>query len=288
MTTLDEYRHLTDAVLLRERGLFVAEGRLVVRRAIESGYRIHSLLLNDSAARDLSDILGRLSADVAVDVQPTAAFETITGFNFHRGCLALIHRPAVPTVDDVVGGAVEAESADRHGPIVMLEEVANADNVGGVFRNAAAFGAKGVVLSPGCCDPLYRKAVRTSMAAVLRVPFARADDWPAALDAARTARFAIVALTPRDPAEPIDAFARRAANDAKIALVIGSEAAGVSAATEAAADIRTCIPMDGGVDSLNLSVAAGIALYALRNRDARRLQPAAAEPPMSHGRKTAR
>ncbi len=253
---IDDFRNLSDGALMRERGLFVAEGRLVVRRVIEeSEYRVHSVLLNEATRRALSDVLDQLPPDTPVHVQPTEAFREITGFTFHRGCLALVHRPPASTVDSIVNGSP---------PIVMLEGVTDADNVGSVFRNAAAFGVAGVLLSPGCCDPLYRKAIRTSMAAVLRVPFARASDWPAVIRRLQAQGFTVTVLTPRESAETVDAFARRV-RGTKVALVIGTEGAGVSAATAAVADAHVRIPMAGGVDSLNLSVASGIALFALRS-----------------------
>ena len=253
--SLAAFAQISNAELMRKRGLFVAEGRLVVRRVLEDArYHVHSLLLNEAARDDLADVLDRLPPGVPVEVLRARAFEAITGFNFHRGCLALVHRPNDVPVETILEGA---------GPVVILEDVGNADNVGGVFRNAAAFGARAVVLSPGCCDPLYRKAVRTSMAAVLAVPYARAGEFPAAIDAVRQAGFQIAALTPRRPSVPLERFAARSRGQ-KIALVLGTEGTGLSAAAEAAADTRITIPMVGGVDSLNLAVATGIALYALQ------------------------
>jgi len=149
---------------------------------------------------------------------------------------------------------------------VALEEVSNADNVGGVFRNALAFGAGALLLSPGCCDPLYRKAIRTSMAATLRVPFARVERWPGGLEAVRAAGFALVALTPAADARDIGAFTADPGRPARIALVVGTEGAGLSAAAEAMADARVRIPMAPGVDSLNLATATGIALYRIGER----------------------
>jgi tRNA G18 (ribose-2'-O)-methylase SpoU len=148
--------------------------------------------------------------------------------------------------------------------MIVLEGVSNADNVGGVFRNAAAFGAGGVLLSPTCCDPLYRKAIRTSMGSSLRVPFTRAgdQDWPGVLTRVRAAGFTIVALTPREPAETLDAFAARP-RASRVALMVGTEGAGLTPAVEATADHRVRIPIGDRVDSLNLAVAVGIALYAL-------------------------
>jgi tRNA G18 (ribose-2'-O)-methylase SpoU len=148
----------------------------------------------------------------------------------------------------------------------VLEGVSNADNVGGVFRNAAAFGAN-VLLSPTCCDPLYRKAIRTSMGTSLRVPFARADeeDWPDALMRVRAAGFTIVALTPREPSETLDAFAARP-RPGSVALIVGTEGAGLTPGMERTADYRVRIPTTDAVDSLNVAVAAGLALYQLRSR----------------------
>jgi tRNA G18 (ribose-2'-O)-methylase SpoU len=145
----------------------------------------------------------------------------------------------------------------------VLEGVANPDNMGGVFRNAAAFGVDAVLLGPGCCDPLYRKAVRTSMAATLRVPYARTRPGPDRLDEIRAAQFALVALTPRLVAEPLEAFASRPLPQ-KLAFLVGAEGPGLDAEIEAAADYRVAIPLEPGVDSLNLAVAIGIVLYQLR------------------------
>ena len=248
------YRGVGDPELLRLHGLFVAEGRLVVRRVIEDGrYRVRSLLVNEAARADLGPALERLNVDVPVYVCEPRAFLDITGFNIHRGCLALVERPPAATVDDVVAGGSK---------IVVIDGVTNADNVGSAFRNAAAFRADGVVLSPTACDPLYRKAIRTSMGAVLRVPFARAADWPEALSDVRAAGFTIVALTPREPSEPLDRFAART-RPPKIALVVGSEGAGLTPSVESTADYRVRIPISDAVDSLNLGAAVGIALYAL-------------------------
>jgi tRNA G18 (ribose-2'-O)-methylase SpoU len=253
---LAAYHGLRDGDLVRTRGLFVAEGRIVVKRVIDDPrFVVQSVLVNEAALKDLEPTLTVLVADVPVLVCSADDLAAAAGYDVHRGCLALVHRPTLSTVDEVAAGARV---------LVVLEGVSNADNVGGVFRNAAAFGAA-VLLSPTCCDPLYRKAIRTSMGAVLRVPFARADDgdWPAVLARIGAAGFTVVALTPREPSETLDAFARRP-RPARVALVVGTEGAGVSPAAEAAADYRVRIPIDGDVDSLNLAVAAGIALYAMQ------------------------
>src|SRR5207302_8948884 len=138
-------------------------------------------------------------------------FLEVTGFHIHRGCLALVERPAATPVDHVIYSVQT---------LVVLDAVANADNVGGVFRNAAAFGAGGVLLSPACCDPLYRKAIRTSMGSTLVVPFARAekDNWPRVLTRLSAAGFAVVALTPREPSQSLESFTARP-RSSRVALV---------------------------------------------------------------------
>jgi len=147
--------------------------------------------------------------------------------------------------------------------LVVLEDVANVDNIGSAFRNAAAFGVDGVVLSQGCGDPLYRKAIRTSMAATLRVPFAVASSaWLSALARLRQSGFQIVALTLRDDAVDLDVWTRGPRAD-RIALLLGAEGSGLRPDTEANADVRVKIPIGPDVDSLNLAVAAGIALHAI-------------------------
>ena len=250
------YRDVRDGELIRSRGLFVAEGRLVVRRVVEDKrYRVESVLLNDAALNDLRSTVATLAADVPVLVCDARDLAGIAGYDVHRGCLALVHRPPAARADELIASAQT---------MVVLEGVSNADNIGGVFRNAAAFRVDGVLLSPTCCDPLYRKAIRTSMGTSLRVPFARAgeQDWPGVLTRVRAAGFTSVALTPRQPAETLDAFAARP-RASRVALMVGTEGAGLTPAVEAAADHRVRIPIDDGVDSLNLASAVGIALYAI-------------------------
>jgi tRNA G18 (ribose-2'-O)-methylase SpoU len=248
------YRGVSDPELARSHGVFVAEGRLVVGRVLDHDrYAIKSLLLNHSAHRELEPLLARLDPSIPVFVMDTGDFQAITGINIHRGCLALVERPPLQAVEEVIAGARR---------VIVLDGVANADNVGGVFRNAAAFAADAVLLSHDSCDPLYRKAIRTSMAAVLRVPFARCGEWPADLERIRAAGFTLVAFTPSETAEPLDAFTARAAG-LKLALAFGAEGAGLTPALMSVADVSVRIPISAAVDSLNVGVAAGIALYVL-------------------------
>ena len=253
------FRAVADPELAREAGSFVAEGRLVVRRAIEAGFRGGPPLVSRGAFGHPPPALGRPSEDGTAFVADIAVFRGVTGYNIHRGCLALVQRP--PARD----WAALAGAASPGAPLVILERVANPDNIGGVFRNAAAFGAAAVLLSPGCSDPLYRKAVRTSMGAVLAVPFAVAQPWPHALVALREQGWLVAALTGAGET-PIDAFVGGVPRAARVAWVLGHEGDGLAAATCALADVRVRIPMAAGVDSINVATAAAVALHVSRPR----------------------
>jgi tRNA G18 (ribose-2'-O)-methylase SpoU len=250
---LADYRSVSDGELLRRRNRFVAEGRLVVRRLLEAGHRVESVLVNVASYRALEASLSRLPEDVPVFICDTDEFTSLTGFNLHRGCIAMAERPMDRSLDDV------ARQADL---LLVLEGITDPDNVGSAFRNAAAFGAS-VVLSEACCDPLYRKAIRTSMGSVLRTPYARTPDWPRDLAALKSEGFTVVALTPREGAIDLSAYARR--RPERTALLVGSEGPGLTAAARAMADACVRIPIRSDVDSLNLATATGIALYYFTN-----------------------
>jgi tRNA G18 (ribose-2'-O)-methylase SpoU len=257
---LADYALLRETRALAPRGLFVAEGRLVVERLLnERSLLFDSLLLNEAAYRALQPVLAQMAVSPPIYLCPPELFAQLTGYDFHRGCLALVRRPRALSADEVIASARS---------LVVLEAVANADNVGGVFRNAAAFGVDGVLLSPTSGDPLYRKAIRTSMAHSLRVPFARLGDasdmWPGCLSRLRQRGFELLALTPGSPSVEIDQYA--AANPARsrrFALLVGTEGEGLSAGALALAQQRLRISIRPEVDSLNLAVATGIALQRL-------------------------
>src|SRR5690242_7562682 len=173
----------------------------------------------------------------------------IAGFNIHRGCLAIVKRPQAPTLDRIAAGPLSR--------VLVLEGVNNPDNVGGLFRSAAAFGIELVVLGPNSGDPLYRKAIRTSMGATLAVPFAQTAQWPGALRDLRADGFTLVALTPSLKAAPLEEVWPHA----KLALMVGSEGEGLTEEAMRAATVRARIPMAGDVDSLNVTTAASIAMY---------------------------
>jgi len=249
-----EYRGVSEPDLVRRRGLFIAEGRLVLQRLIQDRRcPVRSVLVSPAAHAALEADLATLDERTPVFVADTRTISEIAGFHIHRGCLALAERPVEPALIELLASATT---------LIVLEGVSDADNVGGVFRNAAAFGAHGVVLSPTCCDPLYRKAIRTSLGAVLRVPFVRLDDWPAVLQRIRESGFVAAALTPHASAITLASFAA-GARPAKLAWLIGAEGEGLTAAAITGCDVRVRIPIDPAVDSLNLAVAAGIVLARL-------------------------
>ena len=257
---LSDFRIVSDPALMRGRGLFVAEGRLAVERLLASRFRARALLLIGAALDGLEPALAaRAPAGRALDVYlaDSAQLRRITGFRFHRGCLALGERPEDGSDD----GELPPVGPGR--PLVALEGVSDPDNVGSIFRNAAAFGASGVVLSPACADPLYRKAIRTSMGTTLQLPFRVAREWPGMLGRIREAGARIVALTPAEPATEIEAFVRRGSAGA-VALLLGNEGDGVSRAALDLCDEQVRIGIEPAVDSLNVAIAAAIALQCLR------------------------
>lgn len=259
LETLDDprvaaYRAMRDPELVKQRGLFVAEGRLVVERLVAGGaYNVQSLLVSDAACLAMQTSLGMLPVDVPIFTCRSEAFVGITGLRIHRGCLALVARPAPVSVATLVGGAQT---------LVVLEHVSNPDNVGGIFRNAAAFRSDAVVLGPGCCDPFYRKAIRTSMAATLRVPFGAMQDWPGGLQWLREQGFWLVAFTPGAPSITLEAFASERRQE-RLALLFGAEGDGLSHEARRAAHVCVRIPIAPDIDSLNVAVASGIVLSRL-------------------------
>jgi len=252
-----DYRDVKDADLLEKSNLFMTEGRLGVQRLIaDSRFRARSVFVTRAALAGLSDVLAKLGDETRIYLASQALLNEVVGYNMHRGCLAAVERGAPLSADEIL-----ARCAKGRRLLVVLEDVTNPDNVGSVFRNARAFGADGVFLTPRCTDPLYRKAVRVSMGGTLQLPFARVASCASALEALRAAGFVVVALTPAAGAERVEEVARQLAGAERVALALGTEAEGLSAAALAAADVRACIAMAPGVDSINVATASGIALH---------------------------
>jgi len=294
---LADYTRLTDVrlrtALEPAHGLFVAEGDKVIRRAVAAGYQVRSILVTRDKLAGLADLASACPGPVYL-VSNQAA-EQVTGYRVHRGALASMARRALPTVTgllsraplarDPSGGllAGEGPGAGAAGPapvgtarqarggqpgwprrIVILEDLVDHGNVGGIFRCAAALGVDAVILSPRCADPLYRRAVKVSMGAVFAIPYARMSDWRGGLAEIRSAGFTLLALTPDQSAVPLD----KLASAGRVALLLGTEGDGLSSRWRAEADTAVCIPMSAdamamGVDSLNVVAAAAIACHEL-------------------------
>lgn len=257
---LEDYVGLRDPVLRRTReataGLFIAEGHLVVERLLASRFPVRSVLVTERGLRVLLPALQQ--ADVTVHLVGAAVARAVTGYDVHRGVLASGQRLALPDPAEVLAGARV---------VLVLEDLTDQANLGALFRNAAALGADAVLLSPRCCDPLYRRSVRVSMGAVLTVPFAYVEPWPEGLGALAEHGFTLVGLTPDPAAEPLDVVAGQlvAGTGGRVALLLGSEGPGLSRAARAASNRCVRIAMEPGVDSLNVATAAAVALHCLRS-----------------------
>ncbi len=256
-----DYRDVRDADLLGERGLFMAEGRFIVAQ-LASGrslYRPRSYLLTHQAFEALENAINLDDPDAPpVYVAEQGVMDAITGFHIHRGALSAGERSTPPDV-----GALLRSVPDGPATIVLLEGLSNHDNLGGIFRNALAFGAAGIILSPGCCDPLYRKAIRVSMGAALRVPFAVSERWTRDLALVRGAGFRLIALATGPDSEPIERVVRSIDAGERVAILLGAEGPGLTPEALQLADRVVRIPMAPTVDSLNVATTAGIALHLL-------------------------
>ncbi|QUG99969.1 RNA methyltransferase [Saccharopolyspora erythraea] len=250
---VDDFRDLSTADRRPDRpggrGLVIAEGVVVVERLVASPYPVRALLGVRRRIEALADLLAPL--DVPAYVAEADVMASVVGFHLNRGVLAVADRAPEVTTEHLVA------SSRR---LAVLEGVGDHENLGALFRNAAALGVDGVLLGEGCSDPLYRRSVRVSMGHVLRVPFARLKSWPDDLDLLRDGGFRVAALTPRPDAVSL----REAALDSgPVAVVLGSEGPGLTEQAIAAADVAVRIPMAGGVDSLNVATAGAIAFHAM-------------------------
>jgi tRNA G18 (ribose-2'-O)-methylase SpoU len=244
-----DFTALTDVAARSVRepaeGLFIAEGAKVIQRALAAGYRPRSVL---TEAKWLPELAGSLEGSGAEVLTATPdVLRAVTGYRVHRGALAAFERRPMPTPEELLADA-------RF--VVVLVDLVDHTNVGAIFRNAAALGADAVLITPGCADPLYRRAVKVSMGAVLGVPWTRTGTDP--LDS--LGGFTTMALTPSPDATALTALM---AAPGPRAVLLGTEGEGLPAELAARADLRVRIPMTSGVDSLNVAAASAIALYAL-------------------------
>jgi tRNA G18 (ribose-2'-O)-methylase SpoU len=255
---IDDFRALNDPLRRRElerRGdFFVVEGLFALEALVTSRYPLRSLLVAENKLDAVQALVAAVPGNDAVPtvVRSPAELVAITGFAFHRGVLATARRLPQPPVAEVVAGARR---------LLVIEGVNDHENLGSLFRNAAALGVEGALLDPTTADPLYRRSVRVSLGHVLRVPWSRLDGWPGGLDDLRAQGIATVALTPAPEAVDIDVVV--ADPPERVAFLVGAEGAGLTPGALAAADLQVRIPIAAGVDSLNVATAAAIAFHRL-------------------------
>jgi tRNA G18 (ribose-2'-O)-methylase SpoU len=254
-----------------EPGVFIAEGDVVAERAISAGYRLRAVLVDATRTDPLPVGIG---PEVPVYAAAPPVLQRITGLGVHRGLLGCFDRRPARSADDLLADARR---------VVVLERVSNPTNLGVILRSAAGLGMDAALLDPTCSDPLYRRTSRVAMGEGYAFPWAWTARLPGGLDVVRERGFRLVALTPDAGAVPIDRLGidgpddrtddrtddgTEDRTDARVALLLGAEGPGLSAETLDAADVRAGIPMRGGVDSLNVGVAAGIAFWVLGRRRA--------------------
>ena len=265
---LDAYARLTEAQLRSrlepEKGIFIAESSKVIERALDGGMQPLSFLMDQKWVEPLRPLVERASAeqgaDLPVYVLPHDELKKLTGFELTRGALAAFRRPPLPTVEDVLAGARR---------VAVLEDITNFTNVGAIFRSAAALGVDAVLVTPTCCDPLYRRCVRVSMGTVFQVPWTRIgttkEDWPdAGLELLHHLGFKAAALALSHDSVTLDDPRLKA--EEKLVLVLGTEGDGLAPETIAQCDYTVLIPMQHGVDSLNVAAASAVAFWELRAR----------------------
>lgn len=261
---LDAFARLTEAQLRNklepEKGIFIAESPKVIQRALKAGYEPVSLLTErkhlGGQAKDLVAMLG----DVLVYTADDDLLEGLTGYALTRGVLCAMRRRAMPTVEEL------CKDARR---VAVLESIVDATNVGAIFRSAAALGIDAVLVTPTCCDPLYRRAARVSMGTVFQVPWTRigetAADWPErGMERLKALGFQTAAMALSDDSVSVEDPALRDVE--KLAIILGTEGDGLSADTIADCDHVVRIPMREGVDSLNVAAASAVAFWELRAR----------------------
>ncbi len=260
---LEPYRDVRDKDLRGRDRLFMAESELVIRRLLRTPQRLHSLLLSPGKFERLRDDIEASGLDAPVYLADVDQISEIAGFHIHRGALAAGYRPKPQeiTLDAAIGHLRDTTPCT----LLIAEGLTNVDNMGGLFRNAAAFGVDGVVLDPTCCDPLYRKSIRVSAGHTLSIPWAVSRDWPADLRQLREQwSMSVIGAESVDIAQPLwDVPIGK-----RVALLFGSEADGLSQQAIDACDHLAEIPMATGVPSLNVATSAAVFLYERQRRNA--------------------
>ena len=261
---LDVFVRLTGAQLRNrlepEKGVFIAESPSVIEVALDAGCVPVSLLTDERLINGaVEGIIAKLGDDVPIYTASRDVLKELTGFELTRGALCAMRRPVQKTVREL------CENAKR---VAVLEEIADSTNIGALFRSAAALGIDAVLITPTCCDPLCRRAVRVSMGTVFQVPWGRIgevkEDWPSAMTELKELGFKTAAMALSNNSVSIDDEAL--ANEERLAIVLGTEGTGLTKQTIADCDYTVKIPMSNGVDSLNVGAAGAIAFWQLGKR----------------------
>lgn len=292
---LDAYVRLTEVQLRNrlepEKGIFIAESEKVIVRALNAGYQPLSLLIPEHRLQRSAALIEQIEADfcseganagsaqlmdegsqsegnagvleqgdIPIFVAPSEEIEKLTGFELTRGVLCAMKRKPLPSLDELLRDARR---------VAVLEDITNHTNVGAAFRNAAALGFDAVVITPGCCDPLYRRAIRVSMGTVFQIPWTRfegsVNDWhDSGVEQLKRLGFTTVALALHDESVELDDALLQ--EPKKLAVLLGTEGDGLSQKTIEASDFVAKIPMREGVDSLNVAAASAVAFWELRAR----------------------
>ena len=260
---LDVYARTSEVQLLRyyepEPGIFIAESPKVIERALNAGYQPISFLVEHKDLEGEAQEILKQYPDVPVYTAEYELLVKLTGFALTRGMLCAMRRPALPDIVDV------CKNARR---IAVLENVVNPTNIGAIFRSAAALGMDAVLLTPGCSNPLYRRAIRVSMGTVFQIPWTFFDEkteWKTeGIRSLKAMGFKTAAMALREDSFDIDDPHLMA--EEKLAVVLGTEGDGLASETIADCDYTVCIPMAHGVDSLNVAAASAVAFWQLGKR----------------------
>lgn len=257
---LDMFARLTEAQLRNrrepEKGIFIAESPKVIERALNGGYEPLSFLMEEKHITGQAKELLERCPHVPVYTGPSELLAQLTGFPLTRGVLCAMRRPLLPSVEQL------CQNAHR---VAVLEGITDPTNVGAIFRSAAAMHMDAVLVTPNCCDPLYRRAVRVSMGTVFQIPWTRIPQWPeGGLSQLKAMGFRNVAMALTPDAVSIEDPALHQAD--KLAILLGTEGDGLARTTIAGCDDTVCIPMSHDVDSLNVAAASAVAFWELRYR----------------------
>jgi len=258
---LDVYARLTEAQLRNklepEKGIFIAESPKVIFRALDAGYTPLSFLLERRHLASLQNLIDDYHLDVPVFTGDDELLSHLTGYKLTRGILCAMRRKPLPALADILAGVHR---------VAVLEDITNSVNVGAMFRSAAALGVDAILITPTCCDPLYRRAARVSMGTVFQIPWTRigktASDWPEkGIAQLHKLGFVCVAFALSD--DSISLLDARLTNFDKLAMVFGTEGDGLASSTIAHCDYSVRIPMAHDVDSLNVAASSAIAFWQI-------------------------